>query len=202
MVQIIGSVNPIELISWRRTEAKQKRRVREVRKKEGDYTANNIPKFAQLWVSADSLRLLDINNMCRSFWSFPPLICNIINVAKPHLQHIVEPSLKIQKQVYSAVFSATFLQNLSGVFNRRCSKYFYNDGLTYDDVKWSDVFHICHKIGHQFIVTIFKTLTGAWLTHRRVQSTPRCCIFCQCAEDSLQHVFDNILGPDFHDFLA
>ena len=90
------------------------------------------------------------------------------------------------------VFYRIFLTSpLRPTLLRRCTKYLSSDifpASSFSLVDYFKIFHISNLMGNRISIAYLKTLLGSCITARRIQATPRYCIFCRnCGADSLQH---------------
>ena len=104
------------------------------------------------------------------------------------------PNGKIQGAVYNLIRDRFHACDLTHTMQRRCVKYFSIDARSIDFLQ---VFSIANALGAQVGFSMFKTLLGAWITNRRIQSDVRPCIFYGMEQDSLQHIIncDIYCGP-------
>ena len=99
-------------------------------------------------------------------------------------------SLSVQKYVYHTLAQRFNHTDMLTTLVKRTTKYLSedSDGRSFDEIDFHQVFFLANQLGHQVTVAVLKTLLGAWVTNRRVQSCPRHCIFCaQNCSDALQH---------------
>ena len=147
--------------------------------------------------SIDDLPLASAHRLSRAFWSDDPIILNILqgsshcaldtsfaednDLIGSAVSAAVTGNAKVQRHVYR-VLADNFLKcPLRPTLLRRCSKYLSSDlfpASSFAQVDYFQVFHISNWMGNQISVAYLKTLFGSWITARRIQTTPRQCIFC------------------------
>eukprot|EP00973_Karenia_brevis_P032260 4447094-Karenia_brevis.AAC.1 len=155
--------------------------------------------------SVADLPLSCMSNVSRSFWKWPPLVCTILEAASGlefEDQEIVDVLRQavdgadasgegVQRSVYRALVCHIHDLSVHSLLIKRCCKYFPCEAINYQRVDWPLVFQIATAMSQHVSCCLFKTLSGAWLTTRRLQSAVKPCLFCKLAcADSLQHIVE------------
>ena len=107
-------------------------------------------------------------------------IQSLVNQSRSSLR-----AYRLQKYVYKYILSNVFPQSLCSLLDRRCLKYFALDSIG----NWFEIFKTHPNFHHRS--QLFRTVSGAWLTNRRLGQQSRQCVFgCSSSADELQHYCD------------
>ena len=172
--------------------------------------------------STDSLPLLGLEGWIPPGWNSPSLLSGILNSRKgisypltasqlSEIDSIVHTSLnsvpsnrsiRLQKCIYSFIVANVFPRTIVRLLNRRCAKYFSLSPIFH----WTSIFKCLPSFHHR--AQLLRTVSGSWLTHRRLGEPSRSCIFgCSSHRDELQHYCDCTplwiaVSTNFFGFLA
>jgi len=152
------------------------------------------PLYLQLLNACDCLPLSSFGLLSPSFWDSPAICANIYQASKgqgfsdddAELASLISKTIqevsshrakgKVQSAIYNLTRSRFHSCDLFKTLINRCNKYL-SITLNSNEIDFLHVFSVANALGSQVGYSLLKTILGAWITNRRIQSTERPCIF-------------------------
>ena len=159
------------------------------------------PLYHQLLGSCDNLPLSSFPLLSRPFWDSSAICSNIFRASKGQgfsdddadLAVLINKTVqevssnrakgKVQSAIYNLIRSRFHSCDLFKTIINRCNKYL-SITLNSNEIDFLQVFSVANALGSQVGYSLLKTVIGAWITNRRIQSNERPCIFCGLGQDS------------------